>query len=110
MNREAFEQQISESARAFEAFKTYRDMGPARSLEAVAKKLSKSATIVKRWSARWRWQERIKAWAKHIEDTEREALDAKMKEKANEWAAREEKCRDANWDLAQEARSRVTTR
>ena len=40
----------TESARAFEAFKEYRDLGAKRSIVKVAQRLSKSDTIIKRWS------------------------------------------------------------
>ena len=44
-----FEQQERESNRAFAAFKTYLELGPERSLVAVADKLGKHRTQVERW-------------------------------------------------------------
>src|SRR3954465_14619181 len=97
MSGELFEQQPRESDKAFRAFKTYRDAGPDRSFRKVAQKLGKSVTQLTRWSQRFNWTERLKAWAKHIEEQERKALDAKMLEKANEWAAREDAQRERRW-------------
>jgi hypothetical protein len=51
-----------ESAKAFEAFVRYRDMGPERSLAKVARELGKSTTIIERWSARDSWVQRVAAW------------------------------------------------
>lgn len=57
-----WEQQKDESAQAFEAFVLYRDMGAERSLEAVAQKLSKSISLIKRWSREKNWVERVRAY------------------------------------------------
>lgn len=45
-----WERQPGESAQAYEAFAIYRDMGSNRSLRVVAEQLSKSDTLIKRWS------------------------------------------------------------
>jgi hypothetical protein len=45
----------------------YRDLGPSRSLQAVAQKLAKSIPLLKRWSARHRWQERVAAYDQHFD-------------------------------------------
>jgi hypothetical protein len=47
---------------AFEAFATYRDLGPDRSLKAVAQELGKSASLISRWSVRHSWGSRVRAW------------------------------------------------
>ena len=54
-----FEQQPREGSKAFAAFKLYLDMGPERSLAAVARKLGVSKTTVAKWSRRNHWQERV---------------------------------------------------
>ena len=54
-----FEQQPKETAKAFEAFSLYLELGPARSLAAVARKLGKSEGLIERWSRRHHWGERI---------------------------------------------------
>lgn len=59
---EPWERQEDESDEAFEAFCTYRDMGIERSLRAVAEKLNKSSQLMGRWSAKYSWVDRAKAW------------------------------------------------
>lgn len=54
--------QVGESSKAYEAFETYRDLGTQRSTRRVAEALSKSEAIVNRWSSRWGWPERARAW------------------------------------------------
>lgn len=62
-----WERQKGESAQAYEAFVTYRDMGPARSQRAVSEKLSKSRQLISRWSSTWDWQERVRAYENELE-------------------------------------------
>lgn len=57
-----WERQKGESAQAFEAFTTYRDMGAERSLRAVSQRLGKSKTIIDRWSREKDWVERVRAY------------------------------------------------
>jgi len=51
-----------ESAKAFEAFCAYRDMGPGRSVAKVGHALGKSTTLMARWSGRWAWVARVATW------------------------------------------------
>lgn len=62
-----WERQKGESAQAFEAFTTYRDMGPERSQQAVSRKLAKSRQIISRWSSQWNWLERVRAYENELE-------------------------------------------
>lgn len=57
-----WELQEGETAKQFEAFCVYRDMGKGRSLQKVAAELSKSETLIKRWSAKNNWIKRAAAW------------------------------------------------
>jgi len=50
-----------ETAKAYAAFQAYVALGDQRSQHAVARKLAKSRQIIGRWSARWKWKERIAA-------------------------------------------------
>lgn len=67
-----WERQKGESAKAYEAFKCYRDLGSTRSVSKVAQKCEKSDTIIRRWSSRWNWTERIRAWDNDIAGQEYE--------------------------------------
>ncbi|MEW6572879.1 MAG: hypothetical protein AB1374_04530 [Bacillota bacterium] len=66
-DREVYGRQPGESAQAFQAFALYRDMGPARSIREVARRLGKSKTQIDRWSVRWDWVERAAAWDEEID-------------------------------------------
>lgn len=66
-----YERQDEESKKAFEAFATYRDLGITRSLREVAQKLSKSETLMKRWSSKHDWVERV---AEYDAEMDRKAL------------------------------------
>ena len=75
-----WERQHNESSPAFEAFSIYRDMGGERSLRAVSQKLDKSYTIIGRWSARWEWVERIRAYENELTRQAREQAVKEVKE------------------------------
>jgi len=68
--------QKGESAKAFEAFSAYRDMGGTRSYAKVAEKLGKSVTLISRWGTKWGWQNRLHS---HIEFLESERLESQRK-------------------------------
>ena len=58
-----WERQEKETVKQFEAFCKYRDLDKkTRSLQQVSKALSKSETLIKRWSAQNNWVERVAAW------------------------------------------------
>lgn len=48
----------TDTDKSFQAFCIYRDMGSNRSLRKVAKKLSKSETLINRWSMNHKWNDR----------------------------------------------------
>ena len=55
-----WERRPDESAAAYAAFLTYRDLGPERSLVAAARQAGKHACLLRRWSQRSGWVERVK--------------------------------------------------
>jgi len=59
----------NESAKAFNALKTYAAMGPKRSLVKVAHKLGISRQLIERWSVRHQWQKRLRKL--ELEDCQR---------------------------------------
>lgn len=65
-----WERQDGESAKAYQAFCKYLDMGEKRSIRAVAQQLGKSATLMARWSSTWHWPDRV---AEYEEDLRRQA-------------------------------------
>ena len=68
-----WDRQKGESARAFEAFLVYLQMGPERSVRAVAQKLSKSYTLAGRWSSTYHWVERCRAWDNYLQQEAKKA-------------------------------------
>jgi hypothetical protein len=67
-----WERQVSESAKAFDAFAAYRDMGQHRSTRQVARSLNKSHTLIGRWSSHHDWPRRAAAWDRE-QDRHRQA-------------------------------------
>jgi hypothetical protein len=94
-----FEQQPRESNKAFAAFSLYLSLGPERSTAAVAKKLAKSEQLVRRWSAKFAWTDRVAAHGAHLAIVEREAVEAVARSKAAEWEKRETELRETEWTL-----------
>ena len=99
----AFEQQSRESNKAFAAFSLYLSLGPERSTAAVAAKLAKSQQLVRRWSAKFGWTERVAAYGTHLAIVEREAVEASARGKAAEWESREQKLRETEWAMHERA-------
>ena len=99
----AFEQQARESAKAFAAFSVYLHQGPERSLAAVAQRITKSSRLVKRWSARFDWPERVAAHAAHFAAIERRATEAVAHGKALDWAKVREAQRLEEYQMHEEA-------
>lgn len=54
------DRQQKETAPAYEAFRAYLEMGPARSTAKVAQALGKSKTLTDRWCKRWSWVDRVR--------------------------------------------------
>lgn len=94
-----FEQQPNEGDKAFAAFSLYLGLGPQRSLEAVATKLGKSKTLMERWCKRHAWVGRVQAQSEYLAGLEREATGGLVRAKANEWLARQQTLREAEWDM-----------
>jgi hypothetical protein len=67
--RPIWERLDGESRQAFEAFSRYRDLGQERSTARVAQELSKSKTLMDRWSGAWNWVNRC--WEFDAQEDER---------------------------------------
>jgi len=98
-----FEQQPRESAKAFAAFSLYLSLGAERSTAEVAKKLAKSAHLVRRWSAKFGWTDRVAAHAAHLAVVERGAIEATARGKAAVWEKREQDLRETEWAMHERA-------
>lgn len=60
-----WERRDDESDPAWEAFRTYRDMGTARSTSKVGQALGKSKALMDRWCHQKAWVERCRAFDRH---------------------------------------------
>lgn len=92
-----FEQQPRESDRAFAAFKTYLELGPDRSLVAVADKLGKNRSLLERWSKKFAWPARVQAHATHLAIIERRTAESLAVQAGTDWAARQDQHREDEW-------------
>jgi len=97
-----FEQQPRESNKAFAAFKTYLELGPERSLVAVAVKVGKHRTQLERWSKKFDWPARIQAHTAHLEDIERKTAESLAVQAGTDWAKRQEQHREDEWQTRTE--------
>lgn len=59
---EPWERQKGETARAYEAFVAYRDMGAERSHNKVVQTQGKSRATIGAWSSKYEWVKRAAAW------------------------------------------------
>ena len=98
-----FEQQPRESAKAFAAFSLYLNLGPERSTAAVASKLAKSEQLIRRWSAKFGWTDRVAAYAAHLAVVEREAIEATVRGRAAIWERREQALKETEWAMHERA-------
>jgi hypothetical protein len=90
----AWERQPGESDKAYAAFATYRDLGPERSLRAVAEHLygvraGYGVRTVEKWSSRHGWVDRVIALEARDEMVRREAVERHMSSKAHDFASRQ---------------------
>lgn len=69
----AWHQRENESAKAYEAFLAYCEMGRSRSHAKVAQKLGKSRALINRWGAKHGWASRVESWDE-LEDARRARL------------------------------------
>lgn len=62
-----WEQQENESEEAYEAWRTYLEMGTDRSHAKVAQRLGKSVALIYRWSTpeRHNWSSRLRSWNRY---------------------------------------------
>jgi len=98
-----FEKQPRESDKAFAAFSLYLSLGAARSTREVGKQLGKSEGLIERWAAKFDWRSRVAAHGAHLAVVERDAIEAAARSKAAEWESREQKLRETEWAMHEQA-------
>jgi len=98
-----FEKQPRESDKAFAAFSLYLSLGPERSTREVGKQLGKSEGLIERWAAKFDWRSRVAAHGAHLAVVERDAIEAAARSKAAEWESREQRLRETEWAMHEQA-------
>lgn len=76
-----------ESAKAYEWFCRYRDMGPGRSHDKLHQKYSESTSkksVTLRWSRKYAWVERAEAYDAYLESIKRESNEERARKTAEE--------------------------
>lgn len=77
-----WERREGETGQAWEAFRTFRDLGDTRTLIAVATELHKSYTLIRRWCSRHEWDKRVRAYDNELQRQELEAVKKRRKKDA----------------------------
>lgn len=102
--------QEGESAKAFAAFETFRDLGPSRTLrEAAGIHYGRSEPsqgeydTLRRWSARHDWAERAGHFDRWLQLERRDAVQRHVAEKAEDFAARETALRERALEVRERA-------
>lgn len=93
----AWEPEPGESAKAFRAFKLYRDMGSERSLARTAETYYGSRSNlaqIRVWSSKFHWVARVRAYDAWLEMVANDAIERYQQEKATEFAARQARIRE----------------
>jgi len=102
-----WERQEGESAKAYEAFAAYRDLGPDRSLPAAyrqryGKKPAAGGVpgYFLAWSSAHRWVERCRLYDAHLEEQA-------LAELEGEWIQRRNRVRDTEWSISERLMERL---
>jgi len=74
MSEQIWTRRNGESTVAYTAFKEYLHQGKTRSLRSVAEALSKSETLMKRWSSEYDWPERSVAYDGYVMSADTDGL------------------------------------
>ncbi len=77
---EPWERQPGESAKAYEGFCTFRDLGEKRTTPATARAIGKNEALIKRWRSQYNWNARALAFDNSVQ---RAAYAKVVKDKAS---------------------------
>jgi hypothetical protein len=101
-----FDRDPDESTKAFEAWTIYRDLGAQRSLQKTAEMYYGSTANVRqlqRWSSRFSWVERSRAFDIEREMIRRSAIEDHLKTQAEDHAAREARIQERLLEIREQA-------
>lgn len=90
----------TESSINFQAFERYIGLPVGeRSLRRVAQDLNKNEKLIERWSSKFEWIKRVRAWDQHQAMIKAEAREKAAREKAELWEIRREENRESQHQL-----------
>ncbi len=79
-----WERQEDESPKSWEAFRAYRDMGPGRrslrKLPELIGRVPNYKPVLDRWSVKYKWQDRVRAWDDYQDKVGRDAALKELEE------------------------------
>src|SRR5262249_30249484 len=114
LDTKPWERRPGESARAFEAAGLYFELGPARSIDAVARALGgqqgsrkRAAGHINRWASEFEGAARARAFDADQDAIRREAADRATAAEAATWARRRQALREHAWMDAQALRAKA---
>jgi hypothetical protein len=98
----AWERQSDETAAMYAAARVYFELGPRRTLRAVAEQCTRSRSTIQRWSSRHQWVARARAYDEYRlaqEDAARRRVLAQATQtEARKWAERLAQEREDEWE------------
>ena len=107
-----WERRRGESAQAYKAFCSYRDLGLERTIKAAYHKAIKRPTqqtsgTWKAWAARHKWDARARAYDAHIEAIELQAREREIAKRAVELERRKKQAQDDAWAMFEEVKAKL---
>jgi hypothetical protein len=94
-----FERRDGETVQAYEAARVYFDLRASRSVVAVGQKLVKSRSLISRWSIKWDWVERARAYDIFFDLEVKVALAEAARKVAQDWEEREQAMRERMYQI-----------
>jgi hypothetical protein len=101
-----YDRETDESAKAFEAWTVYRDLGAERSLQKASEMYYGHGANVgqfERWSRRYGWVERARAFDDEREMIRRSAIEDHLQSRAEDHAAREARIQERILEIREQA-------
>ena len=101
-----YDRETDESAKAFEAWTVYRDLGAERSLQKASEMYYGHGANVgqfERWSRRYGWVERARAFDDEREMIRRSAIEDHLQSRAKDHAAREARIQERILEIREQA-------
>ena len=102
-----WDQLPGESSKAYEAARTYFELGANRSQEAVCKELAKSRALISRWASKYDWVERARIYDNQINKVRQRSRERAEAMAEREWARRRAAQREEEYQAARKLLAKV---